>query len=58
MADALAKERNRSSRGKTGRLTFKRRKKIGISVKRTKLKLSDGAWDSPQGIERPKPKKG
>jgi hypothetical protein len=57
MADRAAKERNKASKGRTGRLTFKKRKKLGAAVKRTKYKFPDGSWDSPQGIPRPRPRK-
>lgn len=57
MANSATKERNLSNKGKTGRTTYSRRKRCGGDIKRTKSKLPDGSWDSPQGIERPQPPK-
>lgn len=57
MASSIIQEANRAVKGRTGRLTFKRRKTRGIAIKRTKHKFPDETWDSPQGIPRPRPKK-
>jgi hypothetical protein len=52
MACQAVKERNRAVKGRTGRMTYRKRKSRGIAIKRVKTKLPDGTWESPQGIER------
>jgi hypothetical protein len=55
MAGALVQELNRSKKGRTGRLTYEKRKKRNIDVKRIKTKLLNGEWMAPEGIAKSVP---